>query len=410
MRSTYLNIMFRYTLALIFAMFLKVLIVDMSPITEDNMLDIKASEPTFKYSEITIAMDDSSFKRPSFKNKELDQLVSNYIEKNACTNLSYNIYDLEKNRVNVFLDCGTPENIIYDYKNNSKLSIKDVTKNYSEFINKSKTLLKLKYPTFVVDDINFDKTVYNIRKNEIIGFYNSQEYGNASYHINYNEIRDFMDYPMEYDDAYENEVFKLDPNKKAIAFTFDDGPSTHDLQLIDILENSHSTATFFVVGNRIPSFPTAIQKLASSKMEVGNHTYDHKSLSKLSNAKILEEIVKTNDMYYNKTGKTLNMLRPSYGAVNKRVLLQVRMPVILWDIDTLDWKTRNADKVYNVIMNEAADGSIVLMHSLYKSTVEAVDRAVKELYKEGYQIVSVSELARLKNKTLLTGYSYASLK
>jgi peptidoglycan/xylan/chitin deacetylase (PgdA/CDA1 family) len=86
------------------------------------------------------------------------------------------------------------------------------------------------------------------------------------------------------------------------------------------------------------------------------------------------------------------------------------MPCILWSVDTLDWKTRDSESVYNEIINNVKDGDIVLMHSLYKSTAEAVEKVLPELYKEGYQIVSVSKLFELKDKTLEIGKSYTSAR
>ncbi len=408
MRSTYLKVLFIYTMALICAMFIKVLIIDLSPVDQKEPVIVLSS--AIDYKEVTVENEEGSFARPSFKEESIDAIVDEYIEENSCSYLDYNIHDLKSGRVNIFLNCGTPKNVIYDYKNKKNLTMENLTKKYPEFLKASKRLLNLKYPKFHVDDIDFTTAVYDIKENEIVGYYNSTEYGPVTYHINNNEIKDYMDYPMSYDDAYTNEVYTLDPNKKTIAFSYDDGPSTYDLELIDLLVNSHSTATFFVVGNRINNYPTAVNKLATSGMEIGNHTYDHKSLTSLSTEKVIEEITKTNDLFYAKTGKQITMLRPSYGAVNKRVLLAVNMPSILWSIDTLDWKTRNADKVYEAIMKDAKDGEIVLMHSLYKTTVEATDRAIKSLYKEGYQIVSVGELAKLKGKTLSAGSSYTRIR
>ncbi len=414
MRSTYFNVLFRYTLALIFAMFLKVLIIDISSAYEtEKVLEESAplisskKEIKLEYKEVNV---NDTLKKPLFNVNTLDNFTDTYIEINACDHLEYDVYELGMYRVNVFLNCGNPENIIYDYKEHKTLKNENLFDDYSSFLEKSKELLKLKYPSFVVDNIDFNNAKYDIKSQELIGFYTSQEYGNATYHINYNEIKDLFNFDVTYENEYTNEVYTLDPTKPTIAFSFDDGPSNYDLDLIRLLEESHSTATFFIVGNRISSFENVVSKLANSKMEIGNHTYDHKSLAGLSNEKILEQINKTNHLYNDKTGKTLKLLRPSYGAVNKRVLVQVGMPVILWNVDTLDWKTRDATKVYDEIMKSSNDGSIVLMHSLYQSTVDAVEKSLKELYKKGFQVVSVSELANLKGKTLEMGSSYTNIK
>lgn len=419
MRSTFLNILSRYTFALIFAMMLKILIIDVSPTFKDNSpLLIVNADVSLKYKEVEVISEVESksehkgntFLKPYFKDTILDTFVDNYIEEHKCTYLEYSIYDMKNDKANVFLNCGDPANIVYNYKEKRELSFENITLKYPEFLEASKNLLKLKYPTFHVDDIDFSNVVYDIHGNEIVGYYNSKEYGNAIYHINNNDIKDYMDYEMSYDDAYEKEVFTLDPNKKTIAFTFDDGPSSYDLELVDLLVNSHSTATFYMVGNRISNYPTAVEKIVTNNMDVGNHTYSHKSLTSLSNTKVKEQITKTNDLFTAKTGKDMTSLRPSYGSVNKRVSIQVGMPIILWSIDTLDWKTRNADKVYAEIIKNARDGEIVLMHSLYPTTVEATGRAIKELYKQGYQIVSIRDLAKLKGKTLEAGRTYYTIK
>lgn len=399
-------------------MMLKILIIDIAPQTRESSYMLVKADTSLKFKEVSVALNeeetkgegDSQFMKPYFKNELLDNFVDSYIELYRCNYLDYNIYDMKNGKANIFINCGTPKNIVYDYHNKIQIDMPDIIKDYSKFQEKERKLLELKYPKFHVDNLNFDETVYDIAANELVGYYSSDEYGSATYHINYNEIPNLLDFEMQYDDAYENEIFTLDRDKKAVAFTYDDGPSTYDLELADILIASHSTATFFMVGNRIANFPKSVEKLVKTGMDIGNHTYDHKSLTSLSNTKIVEEITKTNDIFKNKTGLTMNTLRPSYGAVNKRVALETGMPIILWNIDTLDWKTRNADKIYNEIIDNAKDGDIVLMHSLYKTSVEATDRAIKELYKRGFQIVSVKDLAKLKGKTLTAGNTYMSIK
>ena len=143
----------------------------------------------------------NGFKKPYFsKNEGLNEIVSKYIDENKCSYLDYNVYGIDNSKLNLFLDCGNPVNTVYN----------------------SKRLLALKYPKFVVEDIDYDKAQYDIRSNELIGYYNSKEYGKATVKINYNEIKDMMTYEQNYDDAYDNETFQLDKNKKTIAFTFDD--------------------------------------------------------------------------------------------------------------------------------------------------------------------------------------------
>lgn len=420
MSSTFLKILSRYTYALIFAMMLKILIIDFSAAKLDVIayVDLDGNY-SIKYDEVMVTNevksedenDENGFKKPYFSQSDkLNEIVSSYIEDNSCTYLDYDVYALDNSKLSLFLNCGSPKGIVFNYQTGKEIPFESLLKEKNTFYEASKKLLSLKYPKFVVEDIDFKNAEYDIKSNELIGYYTSREFGQANVKINYNEIKDLMTYEQNYDDAYTNETFELDKNKKTIAFSFDDGPSDYDLKIIDPLKDSHASATFFVVGNRLRSFPKSVEKMVSSGMEIGNHTYDHKSLAGLSNEKIKEQITKTNDIFYEMTGEKIKLLRPSYGAVNARVQRQVGMPIVLWDVDTLDWKTRNADKVYKEIMEGKSDGAIVLMHSLYASTLEAVKKTLPELYKEGYQVVSVGELAKLKGVSLDAGKTVLHIK
>ena len=103
-------------------------------------------------------------------------------------------------------------------------------------------------------------------------------------------------------------------------------------------------------------------------------------------------------------------MRPPYGATNDHINSVIDMKVIIWSVDTLDWKSRNADSVYNAAVGDAYDGAIILMHSLYPSTAAAVKRIVPELISRGYQLVTVSELAYYKGYTMQNGQRYAHFK
>ncbi len=410
--NEYLKTLAKYTFALIIAMLFKILVIDLVPAnTKEDTTSYREEKSTKLEYKIEPEEDEkSSLTRPIFEDDYLNTYIDNYIENGTCSNLEYDIFELGKGRVNIFLNCGNPQNIVYDYVRKKELSNDDLIAARDQFIETSKRLLNLKYPTFVTDDIIWNETVYDIKSNEIVAYYETNEFGKATYKINNNEIKDLMTYEMQYDDAYENEVYVLDSNKKSIAFTFDDGPSTYDLYIIDALVASHSKATFYMVGNRMKNFPSSIEKMVATGMEMGNHTYDHASLTSLGDAQVKEQITKTNAIFNEMTGRNLTSLRPSYGNVDKRIRLQVGLPVVLWSIDTLDWKSRNADKVYEAIISEAKDGDIVLMHSLYPSTLEAVRKVLPELYKMGFQVVSVEQLAKLKGYNLTPGTTIWNIK
>lgn len=404
MEVEYLKTIAKYTIVLIFAMFLRAA-MNIS-VSNDGVITFKG----LTYDEIAVVNEENSYNKPIFNEQKLNNIVDEYLENNKCTYFNYDIYRLEKNRINLYMDCGNPKNIIYNYKTDEKLNFENLVINKETFTSNVKKLLNLKYPSFVTDQIDIFRGIYDIKEKELIGYYKTEDYGEVSIRINNNEVKDLLDYSCLYDLNYENETYTLDKTKKAIAFTFDDGPSDYDLEIIDALVQSHSKATFFVVGNRINNFSQSITKMLENNMEVGNHSYDHRYLIRLKKAGVIDEVNHTNEIYKNLTGNDLTLFRPPYGSIKSDHLREVNKPSILWSLDTLDWKSRNSDKVYKEIIDNVKDGDIILMHSLYETTRDAVIKVIPELYKQGYQIVTVSELANLKGHELSPGVSYVSFK
>lgn len=202
----------------------------------------------------------------------------------------------------------------------------------------------------------------------------------------------------------------LDPDKKAIALTFDDGPSKQTRKILATLAEYDGRATFFTVGERLDDYSETLQMIYDSGCQIGMHTYSHANLRKLSKSEILDEINKTNDLIYKYTGEYSHLVRPPYGAVNDTVKATVEQPMINWSIDTRDWESRDANSVYNEIMNNVEDGDIILMHDLYASTAEAVSMAVPDLVAQGYQLCTIDELFKLKGIELTAGKVYLSAK
>ncbi len=210
----------------------------------------------------------------------------------------------------------------------------------------------------------------------------------------------------------ETKIRELDPNKPMVAFTFDDGPDPkRSLQIIETFQEYDSLATFFDIGYLMERYPDTVKKEVEAGFEVGGHTYSHSNLNKLSKEEIQNEITKMEDVYKNITGLDLKYIRPPYGNANDVVKGAVSHPLINWNVDTLDWKSRNADKVVAEVKKiKNLDGKIILMHSIYGSTVDAVKRLVPELVEEGYQLVTVSELAYYKGYNLENGKVYYGFK
>ena len=203
---------------------------------------------------------------------------------------------------------------------------------------------------------------------------------------------------------------KIDKNKKMVALTYDDGPSIYTPRVLKTLKENNAVATFFVVGNRVPTYSDTVKKAHDMGCEIGNHTYEHKSLPNLSETKVKRQISKTNKEVKKAIGEKPVIMRPTGGATNANVKQWVGMPSIIWSIDTLDWKTRNADSTKKAVLDHVKDGDIVLMHDLYSATATASETIIPELVRRGYQLVTVSELAECRGGMKETGAYYSFRK
>lgn len=301
--------------------------------------------------DITIKKDNIEVIYPYFNVKELDNTLSNYI--------TSSLKELTKNE-SIFID--------YDYS---------VHQN-SINVNLYKSL---NYNT-VLEVFEYDRNDKTIKKSEISSISNNNIF-------------------------HQKNV--INKNKKMVAFTFDDGPNYNTKKLIDVLNKHRVHASFFVVGSNVKSHTRIIKYMKESGMDIGNHTYNHKELTKYKKNIIKNEIELTNDAIYEVTSSYPKFLRPPYGSINKKVKeVSNNMPMIIWNLDTLDWKCHNSEYIVRKILNNIDDGDIILMHSIYSATINAVDIVIPKLRDLGYEVVSVSELFYYKDKTYQNGsvYSY----
>lgn len=204
---------------------------------------------------------------------------------------------------------------------------------------------------------------------------------------------------------------QLDLTKPMIALTYDDGPYAKvGNRIMDVLEQYGGRATFFMVGERVPSYPEEVRRMVTDGHEVANHTQNHQYLNKLGAAAIQAQVQQANDVIQQVSGVRPTLMRLPGGNKNQTVLANVGMPMILWSIDTRDWATRNRDKTVAAVLGKVQDGDIVLMHELYTSTAEATEALVPQLTAQGYQLVTVSELAKFRGKELLPHQVYYRLR
>ncbi|MBR2894678.1 MAG: polysaccharide deacetylase family protein, partial [Oscillospiraceae bacterium] len=192
----------------------------------------------------------------------------------------------------------------------------------------------------------------------------------------------------------EEYVRTVDPSAPMVALTFDDGPhKVYSHQILDVLEEYHSVATFFEVGYNARLYPEILVRMAEMGCEIANHSNTHRDLSKLGKRDLLTDLAALDDIVRDAVGTAPTLIRPPYGAADKAVKYETGRAVITWTIDPLDWKYKDAEYVTSYIQNAGnLDGEIILLHSIHASTAEAMQTLVPWLIEQGYQLVTVSEL------------------
>jgi peptidoglycan-N-acetylglucosamine deacetylase len=185
-----------------------------------------------------------------------------------------------------------------------------------------------------------------------------------------------------------------------IAMTFDDGPSaTLTQKLLDLLAARHIKATFFVIGENVAEHPEIVARAAREGHEIGNHSWSHPNLARMSDQGVRRQLQQTDDAIKNATSMRPTLLRPPYGSITAREKRWIHdefgYRIILWDVDPLDWKRPGPAVVRNRILKETQRGSIVLSHDIHPGTIEAMPSTLDELAAKGFKFVTVSELIRM---------------
>lgn len=274
--------------------------------------------------------------------------------------------------------------------------IEDYLNNY---IDDDKVLIDYDY---IEKENNYYVTFYkNIINNNII----SSDIDTFLINIKENKVSRTSPVSYEYDIVHNK---LIDKEKKMIALTFDDGPNYNTNKVLNVLEEHNVPATFFVLGSKIKGNEHILNRILSTGSEIGNHTYNHKILTRLEEENIKKEIDSTSNKIFEVTATYPKLLRPSYGIVNKKIKELSDYPIIIWDIDTLDWKYHNSKRIAGRVLSKASDGDIVLMHDVYSSTSNALKIIIPELIDRGYTFVTVSELFYYKGVELKKGKVYGS--
>ena len=197
--------------------------------------------------------------------------------------------------------------------------------------------------------------------------------------------------------------------QKLAAITFDDGPGPYTDNLLDELAKRNVPVTFFMQGYRAAQYPAVVKKAYEAGHQIASHTYDHPSLTKIGDKAIQKQVSTTAAILNQAVGGNYSyMVRPPYGSVNARVLKALNVPAVLWSVDTLDWKSLNADAVCQHILNDTKDGSIILLHDIHATSIPGALRGIDALRSQGYELVTVSELLRRRGKEAVPGTKYFS--
>ena len=203
--------------------------------------------------------------------------------------------------------------------------------------------------------------------------------------------------------AKELPVYCVQTEKPQVALTFDAAWGNEDTgKLLDILAAHNVKATFFMTGGWVDNYPEDVKRIAAAGHDLGNHSENHKNMSKLSAAQQKKEIMSVHDKVKTLTGIDMNLFRPPYGDYNTLLIQTAKscgyLP-IQWDVDSLDWKNYGVDSIVQTITENPhlGNGSIILMHNGAKYTAQALDTVITKLQEAGYELVPLSQLVYREN-------------
>lgn len=188
----------------------------------------------------------------------------------------------------------------------------------------------------------------------------------------------------------------VNENGPMIALTFDDGPYPKVTgHILDVLEKNGVCATFFVLGSRIEGHEDMLTRMDELGCEIGNHSFSHADLTRLSKADCQRELSDTDAEIRRVTGHEASVVRPPYGYYNKTVMSAAGRPLILWTVDTNDWRGKAPGEIAEYVIQQAKEGSVILMHDQQTQTADAMEMIIPTLIEEGFRFVTVSELIGL---------------
>lgn len=200
----------------------------------------------------------------------------------------------------------------------------------------------------------------------------------------------------------------VDPSKPMVALSYDDGPGIYTDKILEVLKQYGAHATFFTLGECSRNYPDQVRHIYESGCEVGSHTINHKNLKKESKDSIIHQLEGNQEIINEILGvELLSIIRPPYGNYNDTVKSLAKAPLVNWSVDTLDWSSKNAQKVFEEVKKQVDDGAIILCHDIYESTYEATKLFVPWLIEQGYQICTVTDMYSSRGEFQKPGVVYS---
>jgi peptidoglycan/xylan/chitin deacetylase (PgdA/CDA1 family) len=188
------------------------------------------------------------------------------------------------------------------------------------------------------------------------------------------------------------------PNLREIALTFDDGPAPDTPVILNILKRYHIHATFFMLGIWVQQFPDITRQVIADGNPIGDHTWNHPDLTQLGKSQAIKQITDTRNIIQRTTGVVTTFCRPPYGAYTHSLLNTIsslHFSTVLWNSDPRDWARPGVSSIINYVLNNAQNGSIILMHDGggdRSQTIAALPTIIETLQARGFTFVTIPQM------------------
>lgn len=267
----------------------------------------------------------------------------------------------------------------------SKIKQQLAVKGLSEEKNKE-VITTLRDKDMATWKFTYDESKFNINIEPIVSDVSSVE-------VSINDVFKYIEEAyLKGEDLEKYKTYIKKRTRKAVALTFDDGPSPKTTPVaLDLLKKYNAKGTFFMVGHAVEGNEDIIKRVIAEGHQIGNHSWDHPVLTKISLEKAKSQINDTTAALKKASGLDVHIMRPPYGAINGAIQAAVDQSFILWDVDTLDWKNRNTASIMKEV-RKAQAGSIILMHDIHQTTIDALPLILQYLTEQGFEMVTIEEL------------------